>query len=434
MSFKCKIGIHSWNGCTCTECGKIRDEQHDWKGCECSKCGKTRNEQHDWKGCVCSKCAKTRDEQHDWSKNCEECSICGITRDEQHHWKYNKCSICGAVSTVNLLPDEVVPVSGLYYCTMCKVGNSSVRNTMSEYAKSKGLNSREIESLFAQAGISSNQEVVKKNFKAGAVFDTCKFHHEATGWTLEKADIQTPILGKSGKPSKLNDKPVIEWVGIPAGNFSMGSPNSEVGSYDEILHTVTLSAFKLSKYEITFEQYDMFCEATGRVKPNDNSWGRGNRPVINVSWNDAFAFTKWMGCRLPTESEWEYACRAGTTTPFNTGNNLTTNQANYNGNFPYMRNAKGVYRGKTMPVGSFAPNSYGLYDMHGNVSEWCADWNGTYPTIAQTNPTGATDGTHHVFRGGSWYDIAQDCRSACCRYGEPDDSGGNIGFRVVLLQ
>jgi len=227
-------------------------------------------------------------------------------------------------------------------------------------------------------------------------------------------------------------KPTIEWVEIPAGTFTMGSPKTEFDRSDyEIQHQVTLNAFMMSKYEVTFEQYDLFCEATGREKPNDKAWGRGKRPVINVTWNDATAFANWMGCRLPTEAEWEYACKAGTTTPFNTGANLTTDQANYNGNFPYNNNPKGQNRGKTLPVGSFAPNSFGLFDMHGNAWEWCSDWYAEYTAAAKTNPKGPSSGSFKIYRGGGWDLIAQFCRSARRRYLEPDRRVNSMGFRVV---
>lgn len=230
-------------------------------------------------------------------------------------------------------------------------------------------------------------------------------------------------------------KPTIEWVDIPAGTFTMGSPTSEIDRQsNETQHQVTLSAFKMSKYEVTFEQYDLFCDATGRSKPSDEGWGRGNRPVINVSWDDATAFAEWMGCRLPTEAEWEYACRAGTTTPFSTGNNLTTSQANYDGSYPYNNNAEGEDRGKTMPVGSFAANAYGLFDMHGNVWEWCSDWYGDYSTSAQTNPKGASSGSYRVIRGGSCYSFAFHCRSALRTCSTPDYREYFTGFRLVSPQ
>jgi formylglycine-generating enzyme required for sulfatase activity len=225
----------------------------------------------------------------------------------------------------------------------------------------------------------------------------------------------------------------VEFVNIPAGTFTMGSPSNEVDrSSDEQQHQVTLSAFKMSKNEITFTQYDAFCDATGGTKPDDSGWGRGNRPVINVTWYDAKAFADWMGCRLPTEAEWEYACRAGTTTPFNSGNNLTTNQANYDGNYPYNGYSKGVYLLKTQPVGSYPANAWGLNDMHGNVWEWCSDWyESNYGTNSQTNPAGPSSGSTRVYRGGGWFIFAQFCRSSYRDSNDPSLSFNRLGFRLV---
>jgi len=238
------------------------------------------------------------------------------------------------------------------------------------------------------------------------------------------------ILGVSAVSAQ---KPTIEWVDIPAGTFTMGSPKGEMErEKNETQHQVTLSAFKMSKYEITFEQYDRFCEATGRKKPDDSGWGRDSRPVMRVSWDDAKAFAEWMGCRLPTEAEWEYACRAGTTTPFYTGTNLTTEQANYNGNYPYYKNPKGAYIDRTVRVGNYEPNPWGLYDMHGNVWEWCSDWLGDYPTLPQTNPQGPSTGTVRVLRGGSWFSYAAYCRSAFRDSRDPNTHYDDFGFRLVL--
>jgi formylglycine-generating enzyme len=227
-------------------------------------------------------------------------------------------------------------------------------------------------------------------------------------------------------------KPIIEWIIIPAGTFSMGSPSSEAErSKNETQHQVTVSAFMMSKYEITFEQYDMFCNATGRKKPYDEGWGRGKHPVINVSWEDATDFADWMGCRLPTEAEWEFAARGGTSTPFNTGNNLTSLQANYDGNNPYNNKTKGEYRKQTLPVGSFEANNYGLFDMHGNVWEWCNDLFGAYSTTPQTNPKGAVSGKTRVRRGGGWNDYARRCRSAYRDNVNPGYHDYSIGIRLV---
>jgi formylglycine-generating enzyme required for sulfatase activity len=235
---------------------------------------------------------------------------------------------------------------------------------------------------------------------------------------------------KNSKAAKM--RPYIEWASIPSGTFTMGSPLNEFDrAKDEPQHQVTISAFIMSKYEITFDQYDSFCEATGRKKPDDSGWGRGKRPVINVNWYDAQAFAEFMGCRLPTEAEWEYACRAGTTTPFYTGDNLTTSQANYDGTFPYNNNAKGEFRAKTTPVGSFAPNSFGLYDMYGNIWEWCNDWYGDYSTDAQTDPKGVDSGVSKIQRGGCWGTRGPRMRSATRDDVILNGSNNRIGFRLA---
>jgi formylglycine-generating enzyme required for sulfatase activity len=189
------------------------------------------------------------------------------------------------------------------------------------------------------------------------------------------------------------NKPDIEFVDIPGGTFIMGSPVTEQGRKDdEIQHQVTLSVFKMSKYPITFDQYASFCEATGRTKPFGRE--RGNLPVSQVTWDDARAFAEWMGCRLPTEAEFEYAARAKTTTPFYTGDCLTSEQANFNGTEPYANCAKSEDRNKSLPVGSFPPNAFGLYDMHGNILQWTKDWYGEYNVNGKINPKGPEKGAN----------------------------------------
>ena len=250
------------------------------------------------------------------------------------------------------------------------------------------------------------------------------------------------LIVKNGgveEPPPFNPKTKIkiEWAEIPAGTFKMGSPKNEYrrGS-DEYQHEVSLDSFYMSKYTITFDQYDIFCDSTGRSKPDDSDWGRGIRPVINVSWEDAVAFTEWLGAgsRLPTEAEWEYACRARTTTPFHTGNKLPTSKVNYNGNDPYGKKTKGSHRGETLPVGSFRPNAWKLYDMHGNVYEWCLDWydEDYYSISSPRNPQGPSFAIERVLRGGSWDDWGGNCRSAKRFNSAPTNSNNTIGFRVVI--
>lgn len=225
-------------------------------------------------------------------------------------------------------------------------------------------------------------------------------------------------------------KPHIMWVDIPAGTYMIGSPAGEKDrEEDEIRHMVTLNAFSISQSEVTFKQYDLFCRATGRKLPEDEGWGRKNRPVINVTWEDAKAFADWAGCRLPTEAEWEYAARAGTVTPFNTGSCLSTSEGNFNGTKPYSDCPKGIFKGKTVPVGTYEKNRFGLFDMHGNVFEWCSDYYGPVLSQAQIDPKGPPMGAFHVIRGGSWDSEGVYCRSAHRTFSR--GPGNNIGFRVA---
>jgi len=257
----------------------------------------------------------------------------------------------------------------------------------------------------------------------------------------------------------------ISTVLIPAGTFTMGSTDPEVATQ----HSVTLSAFRMSKYEITNAQYAAFLN--GKSIGSNGIWGTApvyntqtliyassgvdfdfglhysnsqwipvtgyeNAPVINVTWYGATEFATYIGGTLPTEAQWEYACRAGTTTLFNTGDILTNLQANYGWSNTYISGLNTVTTyspRKTQTVGTYAPNAYGLYDMHGNVYEWCTDWFGSYPTTAQTNPTGAATGLKRVFRGGYWGGWDSYCSSAFRNYSYPDAYGDFIGFRVVLV-
>ncbi|MEA1896891.1 MAG: SUMF1/EgtB/PvdO family nonheme iron enzyme [Bacteroidota bacterium] len=235
----------------------------------------------------------------------------------------------------------------------------------------------------------------------------------------------------SDSESKTN-KPVIEFVDIPAGTFTMGSPIVEKERKDdEIQHEVSLSAFKMSKYCVTVEQYNLFCTATGRKKPWYGRSSGGKMPVSQVNWYDANAFAEWMGCRLPTEAEFEYATRANTTTPYYTGDCLRTDQANFNGKDPYTNCVKGTNRKTAIPVGSFSANAFGLYDMHGNMVEWCSGWYGEYNIDENINPKGPETGEIKVVRGGGFWNPGWRCRSACRVGDPPGNRGAGLSFRLV---
>ena len=223
---------------------------------------------------------------------------------------------------------------------------------------------------------------------------------------------------------------------IAAGSFMMGSPLDERSrGADEVPHRVTLTRpFLLGRYEVTQEEW----RAVMGTLPSHFSECGPRCPVERINYLEIDEFLRRLNAgsdglryRLPTEAEWEYACRAGTTTPFSTGANLTTDQANYNGTFPYGDFARGIYRARPTPAGTFQPNRWGISDMHGNVWEWTADWYGGYPDGPVEDPRGAPAGTKKVIRGGSWYFDANSARCALRYTHSPRDRGFSLGFRVA---
>lgn len=256
-------------------------------------------------------------------------------------------------------------------------------------------------------------------------------HILAGSGTLETADTAT-----TGSQELMKNSLGMEFIFISPGAFTMGSPaEAPCRNDDETQHRVTLTrGFYMQTTEVTQGQWMAI------MGHNPSSFKNcGTRcPVEDVTWEDVQEYIQKLNrqtgqnYRLPTEAEWEYACRAGTDGPFNTGNCLLTSQANYDGNFPLVGCPKGRFRQSPMPVASFAPNSWGLYDMHGNVWEWCSDWYGEYPFGSVTDPVGPSTGTHRVLRGGSWRSVAERCRSTDRRFRMPDNASERRGFRLVL--
>ncbi len=229
----------------------------------------------------------------------------------------------------------------------------------------------------------------------------------------------------------------FRWI-VP-GSFLMGSPDNEVDrDDDEIQHQVTLTkGYWLADSACTQE---LWLAVMGN-NPSDFA-SDVNNPVESVSWHDVQKFIQQLNgyyqdlnAQLPTEAAWEYACRAGTTTAFSFGENITPRQVNYAGNYPYAKGDKGLYRKKTVAVKSLTPNSWGLYEMHGNVWEWCVDGKRYYTTQAISDPVGSEDkAASRVLRGGSWIRSGGYARSACRRGGVPDGAYHYFGFRLALGQ
>lgn len=257
-------------------------------------------------------------------------------------------------------------------------------------------------------------------------------------WTLFFACLIWPGTVLTAKAS---DMALVE-----GGTFTMGDTIGNGYDDEKPTRRATISSFYMGKHEVTFAEYDVFCAASGRKMPDDAGWGRGTRPVINVTWHDAIAYCNWRsreaglapaysgnddsvtcdlhasGYRLPTEAEWEYAAKGGRKSRGYqySGSNDINDVAWHDGNA----------RGMTQPVGQKQPNELGLYDMSGNVYEWCWDWYNSYQQGGGA-PLGLGAGTHRVIRGGSWYFYAGNMRSARRLYFSPSICDNDLGFRIL---
>ena len=291
-----------------------------------------------------------------------------------------------------------------------------------------------------------------------------------TDWSVPQAENEqndepagTEEVVKPDSSSDNKDPVSVDdgFVLIGGGTFQMGSPESENWRIDdETQHQVSVGPFYMDPYETTQKEYLRL------MGENPSTFTGDDLPVENISWLDAIRYANaksteggltpvytiteggvtWdlsaNGYRLPTEAEWEYACRAGTSTPFNTEKSLSAAEANFYGHYPYeieenyfnnsvLEAKPGEYRQTTIAVGNFEPNAWGLYDMHGNVNEWCWDYYGAYDVNAADDPTGPSSGTRHVYRGGGWNDFAKNMRSAYRAAGQEDMHSYNLGLRLA---
>ncbi len=266
---------------------------------------------------------------------------------------------------------------------------------------------------------------------------------DETGTILERVKGTSPSFKEA-----LGDGIILEMVYIPEGTFLMGASSTEVGSQvcEQPQHSVNLQGFFLGKFPVTQKQWEIVAQypKVNRDLAVEPSCFKGSdRPVESISWEDAVEFCDRLSqhsqrpYQLPSEAQWEYACRGGTTTPFHFGPTLTGDVANYMAKRLYAKESSGFYRQETTSVTAFYPNPFGLYDLHGNVWEWCADaWYSTYENASTSGKprSSSQQVTRRVLRGGSWDEDAYHCRCASRYAYHPQGVGvSRIGFRVMLM-
>lgn len=248
----------------------------------------------------------------------------------------------------------------------------------------------------------------------------------------------------TAKQQRIIDQLQADMQQLPAGLFTMGDSQGLGDSEELPLHQVSVSAFAISRYEVTFEQYDVHAQSIAEEPPADR-WGRGRRPVIDVTWYDAVNFAQWLSdqtginYRLPSEAEWEYAARAGSDLAYSFGNDMAelceyANIADQSTHIGWRNKQCSDGFSTTAPVGSLKPNAFGLYDMHGNVWEWLADcWQRNYKNASADSAAWvkSNDCEDRTQRGGSWFYGADEARSAYRVAGEVFDKSVTLGFRLA---
>ncbi|MDR3342889.1 MAG: SUMF1/EgtB/PvdO family nonheme iron enzyme [Treponema sp.] len=390
-------------------------------------------------------------------------------------------SLSRGLTTVEHLPQDLFVLFSTAAGAVAADGERGRRNSPFAEAFLKYMNSGEPLSLVVS---DITRETLKltgqkqRPFQQGSIISD-KYYSLNPGGTAPSPGV---LVANPITPPPVTIPSDLVW--IQGGSFIMGSPGTE-GSRDadEVQHRVQVKDFYLGKYEITVGEFRQFVNTTGYRTTAETSGGgwiytngtwqekkdanwknpyfsqQDDQPVVLVSWYDAVQYSNWRsvkegltpayringetitwdrsanGYRLPTEAEWEYACRATTSTAFSTGNSITTNYANYDGNSAAQGtnnpNPQGISRKKTTAVGSFAANAWGLYDMHGNVWEWCWDWYGSYGNGAQSDPVGAFSGMDRVIRGGGWLNYGQYLRSANRGSTAPVRRLSYLGFRLL---
>ncbi|WP_367391670.1 SUMF1/EgtB/PvdO family nonheme iron enzyme [Lewinella sp. LCG006] len=375
-----------------------------------------------------------------------------ITKDEEILFRKSSITISG--NPLDILAEESIKLTERLRADYTKVTKNEEILDLEDYSVANYQNTRQIE-FYRELNRVSVMCAGQANGSFNVVvFATFKIKDEAT--ERNRSNNYSLNSTSSNYKTLVSDN----FIHISGGTFQMGDQYNEGDDGEKPVHTVKVSNFYLSSTEVTFAEYDAFCTATKRNKPDDEGWGRSQRPAINVSWCDAVDYANWLseqnnlqkvysgncdniranweanGYRLPTEAEWEYAARQGGQ-EVRLGNGKDTAESaeiNFDASPGYKISyyRVGTYRRQTLPVGSLnSPNSLGLHDMSGNVWEWCWDWLGDYPSSPQQNPRGPGSGSYRTNRGGSWLMNPMYCRSAFRGWFTPTYRDGNVGFRLA---